>query len=476
MQITGDFIKAKRAQLGLSREKFAQRVGLTPGAVWRIEAKNQFKPGEVEQLATALDGDLQTPVEPINQPTPQVTTVTLEDPPEDALPIVLSYDEFKTNHNAWGTTDFSVGWTTSGGVASDYSVESGFSALSLPVMMTTTVAPPVLPMLPGADVSPTIMSEHDGFRRISNSEVQAAKDCPRKWWLAYYRRLQPKTESSIGARAIGDRLHRALRYGYLGDASLRISPRQALEALITLDRAAFATTFDPDDPFHIDTKRRFDKEADLERIMLEGYEAWLAETGADSEFEIIGSEVYLEADLPDLPNIKIIARLDARVRRISDNVRLFIDHKSVGDFTRPTRTLHMDEQMLLYMLIEQLQENDDTRVAGALYNMLKRVKRTGTAKPPFYQRIEVHHNPIELESFRRRLMGTVQNIERMRARLDVGEDHRIVAYPRPTQDCTWKCPFFQVCSMFDDGSHVEGMIKEFYNVGDPLGYYVKDNK
>ena len=50
--------------------------------------------------------------------------------------------------------------------------------------------------------------------RISNSEIQTFKDCRRRWWLSYYRRLQPKTQQMTGALALGSRVHEALDMYY----------------------------------------------------------------------------------------------------------------------------------------------------------------------------------------------------------------------------------------------------------------------
>ena len=49
---------------------------------------------------------------------------------------------------------------------------------------------------------------------LSNSEIQVFKDCRRKWWLGYYRRLQPKQKQFTGALALGSRIHEALDIHY----------------------------------------------------------------------------------------------------------------------------------------------------------------------------------------------------------------------------------------------------------------------
>lgn len=316
-------------------------------------------------------------------------------------------------------------------------------------------------------------------RLFSNSEGQTAKRCKRKWYLAWYLGLRFKRDRPIGPRAIGDRIHRALADWYRPVGLARVDPRQALEQLITSDLEQVTEAWRGDERLPsilIDMR----KDADLERAMVEGYVQWLEETGEDSGLVILESEVYRDAEVPLLTGrngvpIYIIAKLDARVRRVSDQVHLFIDHKTVGGFAQKTLTLSMDEQMLWYDIIERLNGvAQHERTDGALFNMLRRVKRTASAKPPFYQRYEVRHNRHEIESFYHRLWGLLQDILRMEQRLDNGESHLIVAYPTPTSDCSWDCDFFALCPRLDDGSRARDMIGSYFVQGDPLAYYARD--
>jgi hypothetical protein len=222
------------------------------------------------------------------------------------------------------------------------------------------------------------------------------------------------------------------------------------------------------------------KDDDLERAMIAGYVQWLNETGADADYDVLASETYQEALLPGITGrggvaVYIIAKLDAKVRRRSDGVLLYVDHKTVADFTSKTMLLAIDEQMLWYDLIEILTNTPKgERSGGALYNMLRRVKRTAKANPPFYQRQEILHNRAQIESFYRQLYGTISDLLALERRLDEGTSHQVAAYPNPQGDCTWSCDYRLICPLFNDGSRVEDMIKTYYVEGDPLSYYYKD--
>lgn len=230
-----------------------------------------------------------------------------------------------------------------------------------------------------------------------------------------------------------------------------------------------------------DVVKQFNKDLDLERAMVEGYLEWLEESGVDSEIVVVAPEQELSVPAGDvfgwshsLREVELIGKLDVRVRRVSDGQRLFMDHKTAASLNDGVRELRQNEQMLLYHILElhQIATSDDERCAGALYNMLKKVKRTARATPPFYRRELITHNDAELESFKARLLFTIQEmlyVEQMIATDQV--DPTTFAYPRPNRDCSWKCEFYQLCPMFDDGSRARDMLADRFEERNPLDRY-----
>lgn len=274
---------------------------------------------------------------------------------------------------------------------------------------------------------------------------------------------------------MGDRVHRALAEWYVPGNS-RKDPRQALEELITQDIAAVMASY-ADDETLSGLLIAMNKDAALERAMIEGYVQWLEETGADADYDVLASETYQDSLLQGVAgrnsvSVYIIAKLDAKVRRRSDGVLRYVDHKTVADFNSKTQGLAIDEQMLWYGLIEILTNTPlGERSGGAIYNMLRRVKRTMKAKPPFYERAEVLHNRYQIERFYRQLWGTIRDLLDLERRLDQGSDHHEVAYPNPLGDCSWSCDYRVICPLFNDNSRVDAMIAEYYVAGNPLSYY-----
>jgi RecB family exonuclease len=302
---------------------------------------------------------------------------------------------------------------------------------------------------------------------LSNSEIQVFKDCRRKWWLNYYRRLQPKQKDYTGALALGSRIHEALDQYYSSDGEIGLLEAHA--ALVKTDMDLLIKEYrDTTD---------LEAEAELGRIMLEGYLEWMDEEGIDSNLEKISNEEIIQMPLFD-GEVILQGKLDMRVRRKNDGVRMFRDFKTVGgSFADFANQAQMNEQILTYMLLESAQNKEPgERSGGGIFTMLKKVKRTANARPPFYEQIEVRHNVFTMRSFWQRIHGTIIDLMGVKKALDAGSDPNFVAYPSPSKDCKWKCQFYTICPMIDDGSAAEAAIEQLYAVSDPYGYYGKDEE
>jgi hypothetical protein len=298
--------------------------------------------------------------------------------------------------------------------------------------------------------------------RLSNSELQTFKDCRRRWWLNYYRRLQPKQKDMTGALALGTRIHAALDAHYAQGTPLL----QAHSDLVEKDKQLLLADFrDVND---------LETEAELGRIMLEGYEQWVEENGIDAELEMISTEEKIVAPLFN-GAVELQGKLDMRVRRKADGVRLFRDFKTVGgSLSEFSSMAHMNEQVMTYMLLESSKFDEKERSEGGIFTLLKKVRRTAAAKPPFYDHVEIRHNIFTMRSFWQRIHGTIADLMRIRTALDAGENPAFHVYPRASRDCKWKCQFFAICPMFDDGSAVEQALSDSYEEKDPYAYYDTD--
>lgn len=312
--------------------------------------------------------------------------------------------------------------------------------------------------------------------RVSQSRLKDFQRCKRRYWLRHVRRLAPRLHGPVGPLQSGTRVHEALEAFYQPHMSL--DPRQALEnaindALNEYVKACKALDVEPD-ALVLD---KFKKDTDLERAMVEGYFEWLAETGADAYLKVITAEEQISITSDQLgaelgKPFVVVGKLDARVLDEVTGFTQFVDHKTVQNFAQMLPTLQSDPQMLHYHLLLSIL-HPDQHVDGALYNMLRKVKRGKQAKPPFYSRETIIHNAAEIESYRLRLIGLVANVFEFEGRIEqlgpIGV--QMFAQPNPTRDCAWDCDFFDICGMFDDGSRVEAAVQELFEERDPMQRY-----
>ena len=442
----GLMLKQLRMQAGpggrkMSRLDFAARIGITATQVRNIEQGRKLKPGEYELIVAAFP-QIETMSSTVDITSPTAPTAQ-ESTQMEETPSQTVYGEL---------------------VALDPELED-------PELQATATQ---------RIVSPGEAKHLPLVRRFSNSEIQTFKRCRRKWYLGWYRRLRLRNQDPVGALAIGNRVHRALEAWYVPEGDNPTDPRTALEAAIASDweacTQAYAEIGQEPPP---ELVKEFNENTALERAMVEGYMEWLIETGVDSGLRVVAPETYLEAPL-EVPgsnvDVLLIGKLDVRMVREYDGARLFMDHKTTLSLTEPLKTIRLDEQMLHYHVLEWLSDVEGGRCDGALYNMLRKVKRSARAKPPFYDRVEVRHNKHELESFRRRLVGVIKTMLDVIARLEADEDPHVVVYPSPARDCSWSCDFLPVCTMFDDGSRVDAMLEQYYVQEDPLSHYKRNEE
>jgi hypothetical protein len=294
-------------------------------------------------------------------------------------------------------------------------------------------------------------------RYVTNSELKTYRECRRKWWLSIHRQLQLKREKMYGPAASGTRVHRYMEVFYRdGD----VAAETDFESNAEYDCAEY--------PEQAENIR---KDVDLARVMIDGYLEWAAEEGEDEDYELVAPEARIEVALPGFEeqDVRLIGKLDQRVLKRSSNEEMFRDFKTVNDFSK-IPLLPIDTQMKHYSLLLRLADKA-ARVGGGLYTMIRRSKRTARAKPPFFMNAEVRHNDTALRTYLHQVQQQVKEILALEAELAAGADAVALCYPNPTNDCSWKCEFLPVCSMFDDGSDAEGLTSVLYETGVYLSRY-----
>ena len=318
-------------------------------------------------------------------------------------------------------------------------------------------------------------------RFVSQSELKTFRRCRRKWWLLNIRRLEFDYPPSPGHRRLGTIVHAGLE-AYYAPLTYPNEPKDAydrVQALHDEDSAKITAwchehaELSGGDPQLMASAKleSLAKETDLALIMLQGYFDWLEESAVDALLRPTHVEQEIEVPFTEHYGREwhLVGKLDLRAVREDNGFTAFLDHKTVANLTDIPKQAAQNEQGLMYNVLLRLLTGE--HVDGEIINMLRKVKRTSTAKPPFYGRHEVRWNSHQLNSFYERITGLVREMALAEAQIAAGWSHQQVAPPNPTGDCSWDCDFYAVCGMFDDGSRVEDALANHYRVHDPLARY-----
>lgn len=286
-------------------------------------------------------------------------------------------------------------------------------------------------------------------RHIRYSQFASFKRCRRKWMLEYVQGLELDRAPGVtkGARDVGTLFHLGVEAYYKGD-----SWRIALDA--RQDELSEGAVFSSEwaDSFN------------LVRIMLEGYVEWVRRTGVDTSEEVLHVEPQLSAEFAEVRGDLIIltGKPDLIVRDVLSDAVTLVDTKTVQSLTQ---VQNHAGQGLTYALLAKMQLDLDVTLFRT--NQARKVKRTSTAKPPFYGRAEMVVTPKHLETHRNHLLGQLDTmVELMQQWEEKGysprQDHDQLFYPNQTATCDWECDYLPVCKQMDDGSNFEHTIRNYY--------------
>jgi len=319
---------------------------------------------------------------------------------------------------------------------------------------------------------------------ISRSEMEDWARDPRKWYLTWYLQYRPAVEYPTGARNLGSRYHAAMQLHY--------GP-EPIDALLVLD-VLYAAEIEA----HPDFADELEKDRELSKIMAEGWFEHAAAEGLDAHHRVVAVEQEMTVPLPGLPGYGIRVKLDQAVQNLDTGVLSFRDWKTGADFTAADYA-DQDPQMRLYSLAQWLAsgqpppgsgtEPDPSAflVLGGIVTVAKKVKRTKTAKPPFYKQREFVHPPEVMAATLARVTTLCDEISVARYRLDqAGGDPDAVNHIQSTmlrrvwitRDCERFCPHSSgMCQLMDRGGTgwMQALVSgSGYVQGDPYDYYNDD--
>lgn len=221
---------------------------------------------------------------------------------------------------------------------------------------------------------------------------------------------------------------------------------------------------------------KLNKEFRLAMTMTEGYFQWVEEEGIDANLQVVESEVEIETSiiLPSGIRAILLGKRDL-IGQDEHDRRFFLDFKTCQ--TLGDSLLDINEQLLTYGLLHKLNFPDDP-VQYAVWRMLRKTLRTDRAKPPFYANEQIELSERVLRNFYLRLVGTLEDMVRVKAALADGDqdEHRTTCYPTTNPKCSWGCDYRVVCPMIDRDAYAEEFLSDNYEQHDPYSRYSNEIK
>ncbi len=299
-------------------------------------------------------------------------------------------------------------------------------------------------------------------RYFRQSEIKKFKRCPRSWWLSYQRsgygwKPAPSDRPASGKRDVGTLVHAAIELyrnppeGFTGKLVWRNAIDSARLALVA-DLGLMSVQ---------QLSKEWQSDFDLAERMVEGYIEWLESEGSDAGEVTLGTEVEVTLPIGTIrgDEVFLVMHLDHVLRDQITGRIIVSDYKTVQSLDQAADILQIDTQGQLYCMGATYHYGEPVR--NFRHDMLRKVKRTGTAKPPFYGRQNVAFNETQIDSSWKQLVATLDRMVEALQRLEADEEvHHYAVVPTPHKDCTWDCDFLGICPMFDEGSHWRKAIEE----------------
>lgn len=258
----------------------------------------------------------------------------------------------------------------------------------------------------------------DGVSKVSHSMLATFRRCPYKFRLSYLDDYQ--TSSSLGLHR-GSAGHAAMEYYY--DDRENVTE----QAMVEYAWEHYAGRVNADHDLQMDPS-----EFDLLEAALRRYYPWAQ---ANDKFKVLETEKHFEIELGPYT---LQGYIDGVVEEAGQV--WILEHKFLKQVS--TKHLPLDPQVSIYML-GALQLGLEP--AGVMYNMV-RMSSGPTAQREPVKRVRVYRNPEGLITFAQDLVAQADHINMM-----IDED--LTFFRNPTKDCTWDCPFNNVClDITDSGS------------------------
>lgn len=320
---------------------------------------------------------------------------------------------------------------------------------------------------------------------LRTSERATFKRCRQKWWWSAVEGLTPRRIRP--ALAFGDLVHQSLAAFYIPGRRRGPKPATTFKKVYK-EQASDFKIIDADGEQWTDA-------LEMGVHILENY---YEEYGDDDDIEIVAPEMPFKFKLVDVGGKPFwsVGRWDALMRWIPTGEYGLLEHKTGSEQLKGH--LQMDEQASGYWAgaVEYLAHlrkvgklpkgHRDLELEMILYNFLRKAKRddrpqneeglflnkNGTVSKrqptPYFDRIQVYRDDDDRRS-------VIKRIRQEQFEMRLARAKRLPIYKNPTKDCSWDCPFYDMCELHETRSDWRAYRDQMFDGGrDGYKEYRKD--
>lgn len=306
---------------------------------------------------------------------------------------------------------------------------------------------------------PTVLDPNN--IKVTQSDLAAFKRDRRVWFLKTFLGIRPRIPSPVSPLVLGTLVHTALEARYARGEDVE----EAFRAAVLESEIEYRS----ESPYF--NEYAWNKQAELGRRMLEGYEDWLAEEHYDADITTVAVERLLQlvVSYRGVP-VTLTGKADHIVRDNLTGDLWVYDWKTTNNLERMTQQARTTDQLPFYMTLQQALAPTEY-VEGAAFTMLRKTQRSDRAKPPFYTRETVRYSDEALENRRAGIDGAIDDYVRVLLELHAGVPNPLrVAYPNPGV-LRFDRELDPLIDMIDNGGNVAGIIAAEYKQVSPYERY-----
>lgn len=308
---------------------------------------------------------------------------------------------------------------------------------------------------------------------ISYSGLRKADVCLRQWWALEYRGLQPRSTRPVGPLPFGSRFHLAVevwaKSGWEVDVVAVWDWLMQREMVLDGENGDFNAA-------------DLAKEADLGRVMLEGWQEFVEEQGIDADYEVVDIEAKLSSDIEFTlaggrkVTVRMKSKLDLILRHKEFGTYWVFDYKTAQSLSPDSLATATDTEQGPIYVIQFRRNRKGVEVAGFILGIARKVLRGPRSKPPYYAWEQVRLDDDALAAAEANTTAKIQRLVDIVDKLEQGAPHPLVvpySISWACKDCAFRLPCAEMRSGNFEGA--EDMISGEFVQGNPLQRYVEDD-